>query len=140
MKTYATRIEIKAPPERVWYVLTQDLPRDPEPFGILRLDGAIAPGGRIKLWSEVAPKRAFTLTVIALDPPKQMVWRGGMPLGLFTGTRTFDVTSQGNTTVFAMREVFAGPLSTMIVRSMPDLTPSFETFANTLKEKAETHE
>jgi hypothetical protein len=37
-----------------------------------------------------------------------------------------------------MEEVFTGPLAPLITKSIPDLTPSFETFAQTLKMKAET--
>lgn len=139
MKPYRVETHIKAPRDRVWAVLTQEMPRDPTPFGILKIDGHIAPGSRLKLWSEVAPNRAFTLKIIAFDTPARMVWQGGMPLGLFTGTRRFTLTSTANGTQFAMDEAFRGALSSMIVKSMPDLTPSFEKFAQALKERAETH-
>lgn len=140
MKTYTTSVEIKAPADRVWTVLTQDLQRDPTPFGIIRMDGAIAQDSKIKLRSEVDPKRAFALKVTTFEAPSKMVWRGGMPFGLFVGTRTFQLSEAGQTTVFRMQEVFRGALSGLIVKSIPDLTPSFETFANTLKEKAERNE
>ncbi|MEM8730383.1 MAG: SRPBCC domain-containing protein [Pseudomonadota bacterium] len=140
MKTYCTSIEINAAPKRVWTVLTEDLKREPEPFGILRIEGTIAPNARIKLWSEVDPKRAFALKVIALEAPFRMVWRGGMPFGLFVGTRTFRLTSDAGACTFEMREVFSGMLSGLITKSMPDLTPSFEKFADTLKRKAEHNE
>jgi hypothetical protein len=39
-----------------------------------------------------------------------------------------------------MQEVFSGALSGLIVKSIPDLTQSFEKFARALKEKAENHE
>ena len=137
-KTYETTIQIDAPRESVWRVLTQEVPRDPAPFGILRLEGEIRPGARLMLWSEVAPDRAFALTVTEFDAPGRMVWRGGMPLGLFTGTRSFDLSQMTGGTQFAMREVFSGPLSPLIAKSIPDLTPSFEKFSQTLKEKAES--
>lgn len=140
MKTYSTSIEINAPIERVWSVLTTDLPRDPNPFGILRLDGDIAPGSRIKLWSEVDPKRAFALKVVAFEVPSKMVWRGGMPFGLFTGTRTFALSSRVGGCSFEMREVFSGVMAGLITKSIPDLTPSFQKFATALKEKAERNE
>ena len=138
MKTYQTTIDIAASPAAVWQVLTQKLPDDPTAFGILRLDGNVAKGAKIKLWSEVAPDRAFALTVVTFDAPQKMVWRGGMPLGLFTGTRTFTLTPNGAGTTFHMQEVFTGLMSGMITKNMPDLTPSFTKFATTLKMKAET--
>ena len=33
------------------------------------------------------PAAAFSLRVTEFVPPRRMVWTGGMPLGLFTGTR-----------------------------------------------------
>ncbi len=140
MKTTETHIDIAAPMEMVWRVLTEVMPSDPAPFGILRFEGAVTQGGKIKLWSEVAPERAFALTVINLEAPQKMVWRGGMPFGLFTGTRVFTLTSKEDRTHFHMAEVFSGLMSGLITKSMPDLTPSFEKFAQTLKSKAETNE
>ena len=138
MKTYQTSININASSDNVWRVLTHTMPSDPTPFGILKLQGQIALGAKIKLWSEVAPERAFTLKVVTFDPPHKMIWRGGMPFGLFTGTRTFTLTSSSTATQFHMSEVFSGPLSGMITKSMPDLTSSFEKFAQALKSASET--
>lgn len=140
MKTYSTSIQISATRERVWSVLVHDLLEDPATFGILRIEGTISRNGRIKLWSEVDPKRAFALKVRTFDAPKMMVWQGGMPFRLFTGTRTFELSDIGGSTTFKMQEVFSGALSGLIVKSIPDLTPSFQKFAKALKEKAENHE
>lgn len=137
MQFTETEINISAPIDRVWQVLTQEMPKAPVPFGILRIEGTIAENARIKLWSEVTPKRAFVLRVVGLDAPRKMIWRGGMPLGLFTGQRVFALTPNANGCVFHMREDFTGLLSGMITKSMPDLTPSFVKFANTLKSMAE---
>lgn len=138
MTRYETDIDISATPDVVWRTLTHDMPQSPSAYGIVRLQGQIAAHARIKLWSEVSPKRAFHLTVVAFEPSVKMVWRGGMPFGLFTGTRTFALSAQPQGGCrFAMQEVFSGPLSGLITRSIPDLTPSFETFAQTLKARAE---
>lgn len=136
MTRYSISKEIASPIERVWQVLTREMPADPDPFGILRLEGNIAQGAKIKLWSEVDPKRAFALKVTTFDAPRRMVWTGGMPFGLFTGVRTFSLSSVGARTRFDMSEEFSGLMSTLIVRSIPDLTPSFETFAQALRERA----
>lgn len=66
-----------------------------------------------------------------------MVWEGGMPLGLFRGVRRFTLTPSGRGTDFHMSEEFSGLLAPLITRSIPDLTPSFEKFANGLKALAE---
>ena len=68
----------------------------------------------------------------------ELVWSGGMPLGLFKGVRTYTLAPEGNgTTKFRMREEYTGPLLPMIWRSIPDLGPSFTQFANGLKQRAE---
>jgi hypothetical protein len=59
-------------------------------------------------------------------------------MGLFKGVRTFTLTPQGDgVTRFSMREEYTGPLLPLIWRSMPDLGPSFQRFANGLKRRAE---
>lgn len=140
MKTYATSIEISATAEQVWSALTEGLQHDPAPFGILKIEGNLSLNSRIRLWSEIDPKRAFVLRVKVFQAPRKMVWQGGMPLGLFTGTRTFALSATGDTTTFDMQEVFGGLMSGLIIKTIPDLNPSFEKFAKALKERAESNE
>jgi hypothetical protein len=67
-----------------------------------------------------------------------MRWSGGMPLGLFRGERTFTlIQGESGETDFKLREEYTGPLLGVIWRSMPDLGPSFEKFAQGLKQRAE---
>ena len=70
-------------------------------------------------------------------PAERMVWNGGMPLGLFSGVRTFTLTPTGDGTRFSMREVYSGLLAPLICRSIPDLQPAFDEFAAALKQRAE---
>jgi hypothetical protein len=58
-----------------------------------------------------------------------MRWEGGLPLGLFRGVRTFSLTPHDGGTRFEMSETFSGLMAPLIVKSIPDLTPSFERFA-----------
>jgi hypothetical protein len=61
-----------------------------------------------------------------------------MPLGLFTGERTFTLTPAVDGTVnFTVREVFRGPMLALIGRSLPDFTEPFRQFAAGLKARAE---
>jgi hypothetical protein len=67
-----------------------------------------------------------------------MIWRGGMPLGLFTGERVFTLTPSPSGTVgIAMRENLRGLLAPLIGRTLPDMPPSFDEFAAALKQEAE---
>jgi hypothetical protein len=67
-----------------------------------------------------------------------MTWSDGMPMGLFRGVRTFELADRGGSTMFSMREVYSGPLAGLITRSIPDMTESFEQFADGLKTAAES--
>jgi hypothetical protein len=67
------------------------------------------------------------------------VMRVGTPLGLFKGVRTFTLSPAGDgRTHFRVREEYTGPLLGMMWRSMPDLGPSFDKFAEGLKRRVET--
>ena len=94
-------------------------------------------GRTIELVSIVSPKRTFRLEVAAMESPTRMVWTDGMPLGLFTGTRTYTLVPDGDGSRFSMVEEFAGPLAGLITKMIPDLTESFELFADGLREAAE---
>jgi hypothetical protein len=128
---------IQAPAETVWGLLT-DLStyRDWNP-AVVSIEGQVAVGNTIKLVSIVNPKRTFTLTVTALDPPHEMVWSDGMPFGLFKGARTYRLQSKGTSTEFSMTEEFTGLLAGLITKSIPDMTDSFNQFADGLTSAAE---
>lgn len=66
-----------------------------------------------------------------------MVWTGGMPLGLFTGERTYQLTALGERTHFEMTEAFSGPMLELIAKSIPDMTDAFHSFAAGLEATAE---
>jgi hypothetical protein len=134
---FEVRRQIGARPETVWAKLTDKTLLLTGGFGILRIEGDIVPGGRIKLWSEASPKRAFPLKVTALEPARLMVWQGGMPFGLFKGVRRFEISADGKGSLFKMREDYTGPLAGVIGKSIPDLNPSFDKFAGALKRWAE---
>lgn len=137
MRFVETEITITASPARIWALLT-DAAQLQQGYGILKITGRIAPGEKLRLWSEVAPNRAFDLKVAEFDAPHRMVWSGGMPLGLFTGRRTYALTAiSASETRFSMREEFTGLFANMIFSSMPDLNPGFKKFAAQLKKDAE---
>ena len=137
MRYYESSVLIDATPEAVWAVLA-DVSRYPAwDSGVTRVDGDIVDGGRITVHTDLRPGRAFPLRV-ALDPPRLMVWTGGLPLGLFRGVRTFSLDdAPGGGTHFTLREEFSGLLLGPIWRTMPDLGPSFERFTNGLKAAVE---
>lgn len=138
MRSFSASATIRADPDAIWAILI-DVPNYTAwDSGVQRVDGTIAPGAKITVVSKVNPGRTFPVEVTEFTPGKEMVWSGGMPLGLFKGVRTFTLTPEGEgATKFTMREEYSGLLAPLIGRSIPDLGPSFEQFANGLKARAE---
>lgn len=140
MKVYNVSRSIQATPEVIWAILT-DASKYPEwDPGMVRVEGNIAPGEKIKVITKLSPNRAFPVKVSEFVTGQKMAWSGGMPLGLFKGQRTYTLSPQEDgATEFSMREVFSGLLFPLFGGSIPDLTPSFEQFADGLKSWAESN-
>jgi hypothetical protein len=138
MTTYSVKKTIAASADRVWELLTDAAGYPSWNPTIISLEGEIAVGKKIKLVSTVNPKRAFKLNVEEMRPPTRMVWADGMPLGLFKGVRTYTLSPKSDgQTDFEMVEIFSGLLEPIISKSIPDMTESFEEFAQSLKIVAE---
>jgi hypothetical protein len=137
MKSYDASAVINAAPDTIWAILTDAAGYQSWDSGVVRIEGRIAPGEKIKVYSEVNPGRAFPVRVDEFRPAERMRWTGGAPLGLFRGVRTFTLAPEGSATRFTMREEYTGPLLPLIWRTIPDLGPSFEQFAAGLKARAE---
>ncbi len=139
MKSFATTISIHAPVERIWSILTDAAAYQLWNSTVELVVGTIAAGEKVTVYAKASPGRAFPLQVTELEANRRMVWTGGMPLGLFTGRRTYTLTQKSPGEVeFSMREDFSGLMAPLITRSIPDLRPSFDQFAADLKARAES--
>src|ERR1700759_1567741 len=120
MKRFAATATIRARPETIWALLTDAAAYPQWNSTVERIDGRIAADGKITVHAKSAPGRAFPLRFTEFGPGRRMTWAGGMPLGLFTGTRNFVLTptASGDVT-FAMDETYSGPLAPLITRSIP---------------------
>jgi hypothetical protein len=138
MRTFSASIKIARPPKVIWSVLT-DADRYSEwAAGIHRLEGHFANGEVLQLSTISKPQRPMALTVNNLIPLETFTLSGGLPLNLFRGDRTFNLTPQlDSTTEFRVCEVFSGLLEPLLGRMLPDLTPSLEEFAAGLKQRCE---
>jgi hypothetical protein len=138
MRSFATSITILARLETVWALLTDAAGYPQWNSTVEKIDGRIAARGTVTVYAKASPGPAFPLKITEFAPPRRMVWTGGMPLGLFTGTRSFTLTAAADGTLqFAMAETYRGLLAPLITRSIPNLQPSFDMFANDLKRRAE---
>jgi hypothetical protein len=134
---YTVSRRIDAPTDKVWALLT-----DASNYGrwnraVVSIEGKIAAGETVSLVSIANPKRTFRLHVSEMTAPTRMVWRDGIPLGLFTGERTYRVEPREGVTHFEMTEEYTGLLAGVFTKAIPDLTESFNLFADSLKTAAE---
>jgi hypothetical protein len=135
MTKQAIMIAIRAPVEIVWSLLT-DAANYPQWSSMLdKVDGRIAAGECLVLRPKVAPTLALPVRVIEFAPPQKMVWSGGVPLGLLRANLSFVLTPAANDQIgFAVEADYVG----LLARSIPDLQPTFETFAAELSRRAES--
>jgi uncharacterized protein YndB with AHSA1/START domain len=138
MRSYEASSLIQATPERVWSILTDAAAWPNWDSGVTKVDGRVALGEKLTVAVEANPGRSFPVKVVQLSTPERMVFLGGMPVKLFTGRRTYSLVPEGNGTRFTMREEYTGPLAGMMIKSIPDLGPSFRRFAEGLKQRVES--
>ncbi|MES2208880.1 MAG: SRPBCC domain-containing protein [Chloroflexota bacterium] len=134
---YTVGRRINAEPEKVWALLADASSYRQWNRAVVSIEGRIAAGETVSLVSIANPRRTFRLHVTELTAPTRMVWRDGMPLGLFTGERTYLVEPREGVTHFEMTEEYTGLLAGVFTKAIPDLTESFNLFADSLKAAAE---
>ena len=137
MKTFAAASVIRATPESIWKILVNGAEWTSWNPTVTKVEGTIAKDETVTVHARISPGRTFPVKVTDFVPNERLVFASGMPLGLFKGERTFTLASKGDAVEFSMREVYSGLLSPLIVRSIPDLQPEFEAFADALRKRAE---
>ena len=143
MKELHSQIEIEAPAERVWRLLT-DFASYPEwnPF-IRRISGEPNAGERLEVRIEPPGARGMTFkpTVLNAEPNRELRWLGHLLVpGLFDGEHSFTIQPLGEGRVlFVQREEFRGLLVPLLARSLDNGTRrGFEEMNRALKERAES--
>ncbi len=138
MKKYEASSTIQASPEQIWNILVEQNAYPEWDPNMLRVEGNIKLGEKVKFFTKLSPERAFPAKVTAFEPGKRMVLTGGMPLGLFKSERVHTLTAVSDTeTQFHTQETFSGLLLPVFGKSIPDLTDIFNEFAQGLKKRAE---
>jgi hypothetical protein len=136
MLRFEARTHVAAEPERVWDTLLHTDRWSAWDRALDRIEGTLGPGGRITV--RVKDQfRPFKPEVTAWEPTRRLVLRGGMPLGLFTDTRTYDLSANDTGTNVAMAETYTGPMASIIGKRLPDLQPNFEAFVAGWRHAAE---
>ena len=135
-----TTIDIMAPPERVWEILT-DFPAYPSwnPF-IVSAYGKPTVGAWLEVHIQPKGKRAlmFRPTVLVAEPDRELRWRGRMLLpGLFDGEHFFRIEDRSGTVHFVQGETFSGLLVGLVRGTLNATRSGFEAMNTALKERAE---
>ena len=136
-----TSIDIDAPPERVWEVLT-DFHHYPEWNGFLRwIRGRPALGENLTMYIASGRQRMrFKTRVLAAEPGRELRWIGHFLVpGLFDGDHKFMMEPLGDGgTRFTQDEEFHGILIPLLARTLrTDAKRSFEQMNEALKARAE---
>ena len=138
MKTYQATTTIEAAPEKIWNILVDESGYPSWDPGMVKIEGKIALGEKVKFFTKFSPDQAFAVKITGFEPHKKMVFTGGLPFGLFKSerTHTLTATADGQTT-FHTEESFSGLLYPLFGSKIPDLTESFNDFVAGLKGVAE---
>ena len=141
MRELRSEIEIDAPQERVWRVLTY-FGAYPEwnPF-IRAIEGDLTPGSRLRVRIEPPGARATTFkpTLLAVAPNRELRWRGRLLLpGVFDGEHRLTLDRAGEArTRFVQSETFRGVLVPLLGRALDSTARGFEEMNQALKVRVE---
>jgi hypothetical protein len=136
-----SEIEIDAPPERVWRVLT-DFDAYPEwnPF-IRSIEGDPEVGSRLRVRIEPPGSRGMTFkpTVQAAEPARELRWLGRLFVpGLMDGEHRLALEPlDGGRSRFIQSERFSGVLVGLLGRMLAATEQGFKQMNEALKRRAE---
>jgi hypothetical protein len=142
MKTIKTEIDIEAPAETVWAILsdTDSFPKW-NPF-ITRLDGDLRVGAHLATTIQPPGGRAMTFRpmVKSFVPGRELSWLGHLWVpGLFDGRHRFTIENIDTGKVrFRQEEDFAGILVPFMGSALRKTRHGFEAMNQALKERAES--
>lgn len=137
----ASVIEIAAPPQRVWAILT-DFAGYPRwnPI-VVEAVGSLAPGTELRLKSVHVPGQAATDGIVLLAAAEfpDMRWEGGHPdRSVLRGERLFRCAPEGSGCRFHQSEMFSGMSAERLVMDFgPRMEANFRLFNEALKRAAE---
>ena len=142
MKEIRADIDIDAPPQRVWQVLT-DFEAYPSWNPLLRsLEGKLQIGDQIVVSVQQPGRKTSVIrpTVLTVEPNRELRWTGGLFLpGLFDGEHALVIEPRGEGGArFMHYELYRGLLVTPLLSMMSGkIRGGFQAMNQALKERAE---
>jgi hypothetical protein len=135
----STDIEIAAPPERVWAVLS-----DLEGYQAWnpiwqKVSGELTPGNTLTIIATpLRSDRSVTVkvTVEAAEPASELRWRSSV-LGVSHSVHSFVLTRQGAGTQLEQRQVYRGFFTRFNPKTVGRIRASFEAINEAIKAQAE---
>ncbi len=142
MRQIRAEIEINAPAERVWHIIT-DFAAFPQwnPF-IRQISGELKVGGKLDVYLLPSGQRGmrFRPVVLAVEPFRELRWLGrvwSIPK-LFDGEHSLTIERlDANRVRFVQQEVFSGILVSVLGDTLSAAERSFGDMNETLKTLAE---
>jgi hypothetical protein len=135
-------VEIEAPPDRVWEVLTDFAAyQEWNPF-IVQAAGEATPGTRLELHMRLPGRRPTTFRpeVLEADPSRRLRWLGRLFVpGLFDGEHSFTIEAAGPArTRLTQHEEFRGLLAPLLLAAIAKPTQAaFHEMNQALKTRVE---
>jgi hypothetical protein len=117
MKEIVTQIDIQASPRRIWDVLT-DFSVYPEwnPY-IIRAQGSLTPGSRLRICFRATDGQPVHLDswIKTIEPLRELRWTGHFVApALFRGEHIFEMFPMGKCTRLIQREKWSGLFSALV--------------------------
>jgi len=132
MRRISSEIEIDAPPEKVWDVLSSD--HDWDPF-IERIEGDLSVGSKLVVKFRNGPTMRPVVT--EAEPGRVLEWLGSAGVkGIFDGRHRFELSETTNGTNLVQSEQFSGILVPFLGRLLTNTEQNFAKANEALAEVA----
>lgn len=141
MRELITRIEIAAPPGRIWEILTDFASYTHWNPLLTRIEGDLEVGGRLQVRFRLPGGGGMTLRtrIKAVGPERELRWVGSVVIpGIFDGEHIFQLEPVGDDkTRFTQAERFSGVLVPLFGSFIGRTRRGFEAMNQALKARAE---
>jgi hypothetical protein len=143
MKELHTEIDINAPAEKVWRVLTDFAAYPRWNSFVRRVEGEVCVGARLHVFIQPSGGKgmSFRPTVLVADPNREFRWLGHLSVpGLFDGEHSFSIEPLVEGRVrFVQKERFGGLLLPLLWKMLDgDTRRGFEKMNRALKVRCES--